>query len=76
MKEKPIRSIIKVLTWRISATIITIIASFVITGKMEFALSIGFIDLIIKVCVHYIHERLWNKIKFGLEKKYPSDYII
>jgi len=76
MSEKPIRSIVKALSWRITATIITTIISLIITTRIEFALSIGLIDLGIKLCVYYLHERLWNKITFGLHKKYPPDYII
>ena len=57
-KEAPIRSIIKALSWRIFATGITIIALFIITGKIKLALSIGIIDIIVKLIVYYFHERL------------------
>jgi len=69
MKEKPIRSIIKTLSWRIIATIITSIISYFITKKISYAISIAVIDILIKLFAYYAHERFWNKIKFGVKNE-------
>ena len=74
MTEKPLRSIIKAVSWRLTGTADTIILSFIITGKMKFALSIGFVELITKTLLYFFHERLWNRIKFGKTKE-PEYYI-
>lgn len=76
MKEKPVRSIVKALSWRLTATIVTVIATLIITGRIEYAISIGAIDLVAKLCIYYFHERLWNNIKFGLEKEKKPEYYI
>ena len=76
MIEKPIRSIIKTMTWRFTATLITSMITYFITHKLSYALSIASIDVILKLGAYYFHERFWNKIKFGLYKEYPQDYSI
>ncbi len=53
----------------------TIIVSFVITGRIKLALSIGFVELFTKICLYYLHERVWNKIPFGRVKS-KDDYQI
>ena len=63
--EKISRSLLKSLSWRILGTIDTIIISYLITGTLEFALRIGFVELLTKMGLYFLHERLWNKIKWG-----------
>ncbi len=63
--EKPIRSIVKSISWRIVGTIDTILISWVITGKLTTAFSIGSIELITKMVLYFFHERIWNNIKWG-----------
>ncbi|MFT4642934.1 MAG: putative membrane protein, partial [Candidatus Azotimanducaceae bacterium] len=46
-------------------TIATVIISWLITGTLALAFSIGFIELISKLILYYFHERTWNKIKWG-----------
>ena len=66
------RSLAKALSWRVVATIITMIVAWVVTGHMEFALKIGLADTLIKFFTFYGHERIWNRIRFGLKKKAPE----
>ncbi len=63
--EKTSRSLLKSVSWRILGTIDTIIISYLITGTLEFALRIGFVELLTKMGLYFLHERLWNKIKWG-----------
>jgi uncharacterized membrane protein len=67
------RSILKAVSYRITGTITTILISWAITRKLQFALSIGFADVLIKIFVYYLHERIWNKIKIGRK---PIEYQI
>ncbi|MGV8945111.1 MAG: DUF2061 domain-containing protein [Lutibacter sp.] len=62
--EKPIRSIVKAISWRIVGTIDTIVISWFITGTLTVALSIGSIEVITKMILYYGHERIWNIIKW------------
>lgn len=63
--EKPIRSIIKSISWRAVGTIDTIVISWLITGEVDTALSIGGIELVTKMLLYFFHERVWNSIKWG-----------
>jgi uncharacterized membrane protein len=63
--ETPLRSVVKAISWRIVGTLDTIIISWVITGEISMALTIGSIELITKMVLYFFHERLWNIIKWG-----------
>ncbi len=65
--EKPIRSILKAISWRTIGTLDTIAISWVLTGKVETALAIGSVELVTKMVLYFGHERLWNAINFGKE---------
>jgi len=63
--EKPLRSVVKSISWRIVGTVDTIIISWIVTGTLHLALSIGSIELITKMALYFFHERLWNSISWG-----------
>jgi uncharacterized membrane protein len=65
MVEKHYRSLVKAFSWRATGTLDTIVVSFLVTGKLKLALSIGCIELFTKILLYYAHERVWNKISFG-----------
>lgn len=69
------RSIAKSLSWRALATIITTTIVFVMTGKGEFAATIGLADTVLKFAIYFGHERLWNRIPYGRLKKEPEYFI-
>ena len=67
--DKPIKSLMKSVSWRIVGTIDTMIISYIITGKITVALSIGSVEILSKTILYYFHERLWahiHKIKLKL----------
>jgi len=59
------RSIVKALSWRFVAAIITTLVVLGITGKGGFAAEVGVIDTLVKLLVYFVHERAWNKINYG-----------
>jgi len=70
--DKPIKSFLKSVSWRIVGTIDTILISYIITGKITVAVSIGSIEVITKTILYYFHERLWahiHRIKFNFLNK-------
>ncbi len=70
--DKPIKSFLKSVSWRIVGTMDTIIISYFITGRVTVALSIGSVEVITKTILYYFHERLWahiHKIKLNLRFK-------
>jgi uncharacterized membrane protein len=76
MHEKSYRSIIKAFSWRVTGTLDTIVISFLITGSLKIAASIGLVEVFTKVSLYYLHERLWNRIKLGKEIKSAPEYNI
>lgn len=67
-KDRPIKSIAKAVSWRITATLITMSLIFAFTGKINLALSIGILETALKIFVFYVHERSWNRISWGTYK--------
>jgi len=65
MHDKHIRSITKGLSWRVIATLTTVILVFAFTGKLYLAAGVGVLEVITKLLIYYAHERTWDKIKWG-----------
>lgn len=63
--ERPIRSVVKAISWRVIGTLDTLIVAYILTGKWLLASSIASIDFLTKLVLYFVHERLWNKIKWG-----------
>jgi len=76
VKEKTSRSIVKTISWRITGTIDTMVISYFITGNLTMALSIGTVEVFTKMVLYFVHERIWNKIKFGRVEEKPLEYHI
>lgn len=66
--DSNLRSFVKTLTWRMVGTIDTVIISYLITGKLNWAFSIGLIELFTKMILYFVHERSWNLITWGKQK--------
>ncbi|RAJ14547.1 DUF2061 domain-containing protein [Olleya aquimaris] len=64
-EEKIKRSIVKTISWRVVGTLATIVISYLITGTLALAFSIGGIELVSKMVLYFFHERAWGKIKWG-----------
>ena len=76
MHEKPYRSVLKALSWRLTGTLDTIMVSFLISGRIKIALSIGVVELFTKLTLYYLHERAWNRIPFGRVPERSPEYSI
>lgn len=62
------RHFLKTITWRIVGTVDTVILGWLITGDSTIGLSIGGLELVTKMILYYIHERVWYKFKFGVDQ--------
>lgn len=65
VSEQPKRSVVKSLSWRVIGTLDTIVISWIITGALTLAFSIGMVELVTKMVLYFLHERMWNSIKWG-----------
>ncbi|MGZ4963947.1 MAG: DUF2061 domain-containing protein [Limisphaerales bacterium] len=63
--ERHWRSVAKAISWRAIGTIDTMVISFIITGKVKLAVSIGCVELFTKIGLFYVHERAWHRIPYG-----------
>lgn len=69
IEESKKRHFIKAITWRGVGTLDTIALSWLLSGNPILGLKIGFAEIISKMFLYYIHERLWYRINFGLEQR-------
>jgi len=74
--ERKRRSILKTISWRTVGTIDTILISWIVVGDINFAVTIGGVELFTKMALYFFHERAWNKSNFGRVKETPIEYEI
>ena len=60
-----VRSLVKTISWRLTGTFCTFLISFIILGDIATSSTIALIQLILNTIMFYIHERIWNIIKWG-----------
>jgi uncharacterized membrane protein len=65
--EKPIRSMVKAISWRIVATLTTIFLVVAFSKDLALGTIVGITELLVKTVVYYVHERVWNLSNFGRE---------
>jgi len=69
IKESKKRHLFKTITWRLIGTLDTILLAWIISGNPLTGFSIGFAEMITKMVLYYLHERIWYNLDFGLEKR-------
>ena len=72
-KDSPTRSILKAITWRMIASATTFLITFIIFSQatdktvsesLEIASIVGIVDIVAKLFLYYLHERLLANIKW------------
>ena len=61
------RHLAKTVTWRLVGTADTILLAWIISGSAMTGLKIGMAEVITKMILYYLHERLWFRVKLGLK---------
>ena len=54
------RTIVKTITWRVTASLTTFLIAWILTGDILIGASIGSIEAIAKIFLYYFHERIWT----------------
>jgi len=62
------RHILKTFTWRLIASLDTLLIAWAISGDFNTGTSIAGMEVITKMILYYFHERIWYQTKFGLKK--------
>lgn len=69
--ETNTRTIMKTVSWRIIATLTTMLLVYLFTGRITLALGIGVLEAVIKMIAYFFHERMWLKLRLGVHEEAP-----
>lgn len=67
------RHLAKTVTWRVIGTIDTMLLAWVISGDPITGLKVGGIEVFTKMILYYLHERVWHKFDFGVNKELKNE---
>lgn len=65
MTETKLRSLLKAVSWRLLATLLTGSVVYLFTHRTSLALGIGLLDSALKIILYFMHERAWAAVKLG-----------
>jgi len=68
--ESHSRTVFKAISWRIIATMTTMILVYIFTKELFVSIGVGVFEVIAKITFYYIHERICHKVDWG-KKKHP-----
>jgi len=68
MTERRMRTIVKAVTWRATATLITAGLVYAFTRRLSLAAQVGILELVLKILAYYLHERIWGRVSWGRPK--------
>ncbi len=60
-----LRSVVKGISWRVIATLVTTFVVWFISGEIAMALFAGASDSFVKIGLYWAHERGWQHIDWG-----------
>ena len=59
------RTLAKTMSWRVIATVITMVVAFGVSGDPLVGIAVGSGDFVIKIFAYYFHERAWSRVTVG-----------
>jgi uncharacterized membrane protein len=74
MMESNARSLAKAVSYRVLGSTATALVVFVFSGNMPLSAGVGAVDMLLKIALYFLHERIWNHIPYGRPK--PPEYEI
>jgi len=72
--ESNSRSVAKAISYRVLGSLSTAIMVYVFSGSLKASVGVGALDVVVKMALYYLHERLWNHITYGRQR--PPEYEI
>lgn len=67
-REKNKRSLSKTITYELLKLLSGSAVVFFYTRQFDITISIAVASIILGTIIYYVHERIWNKIKWGKEQ--------
>ena len=74
MREYHKRSIVKAISWRIVATVTTMVVVYIFTRRLTLAMQVGGVEVVAKLLFYYAHERVWGWVGWG-KLKHPLEAL-
>lgn len=74
LRDSHLRSVIKAVSWRIIGTLDTIVISYLWTGMGKKAFAIGGSEVLTKVGLYYLHERVWASVPLGTVRRFSPGF--
>jgi len=65
MNETILRTTIKTICYRLAGSGLTFVLAYIFTGELVISASISVAEFLLKPMFYWIHERIWNKIRWG-----------
>ena len=72
IRESPLRSVLKAVSWRVLATFTTMVIAYIVIGDISDALKIGAVEVVAKMLIYYFHERAWAQIPLGTVRQWSG----
>ena len=63
--ESHARSFAKAVSWRATGSLDTFLIAFLITGNPKVAGSVAVTEILTKILIYYLHERVWAWVPWG-----------
>ncbi|MCK9372261.1 MAG: adenylyl-sulfate kinase [Sulfuricurvum sp.] len=70
-RETNTRSLAKGFSWRFFATSVTVVIVYIFFGRLDLAIAAGIVETISKVALYYVHEKIWQRVRWGKKKLEP-----
>jgi adenylylsulfate kinase len=70
--ESHARSVAKAMSYRALGTLGTMAVVYLYTGRLELTFAVGGLDVVCKIGLFFLHERLWSKVNWGKKQIEPS----
>ena len=72
--ESTTRSLAKAVSYRVMGSSATALVVLILSGNLKISVGAGVLDMLVKIALYFLHERLWNYIPYGRPK--PPEYEI
>jgi adenylylsulfate kinase len=70
-RETHARSVAKAISWRVMGTFATSALVFIFTRRLVLSLAVGGLEFVSKIGLFWLHERLWDRLRYGKEEITP-----
>ena len=67
--ESHARSLAKAVSYRVLGSAGTALVVFLFSGNMPLSAGVGALDMVLKIALYFVHERIWNYIPYGRAKR-------